>query len=411
MTTTLTWVEPGTVIERLRQLAAFALQYGLPIALWRLPQQTTVQLCVSLSADAALAGLPPALEPTAPAGFAFFPFRDTDHNPALFLLADVVFDTSQPHELRVNPDAEGATTLLPKLQELLEATATSPQQPDTNLPWYFSPQPAPHAATQAEYGALVQRSVAAIENGELLKVVSSRAARLPLPTDFDALAAFEALVQRYPTAFCSLVSAPGAGTWLGATPEILVQVTDGQFSTMALAGTQPLVPGRKPNEAIWRQKEIEEQALVARYIVNCFKQLRLREYHETGPRTVVAGDLLHLRTDFAVDLRRVPFPTLGTDMLRLLHPTSAVGGMPRQAALEFIRQHEGYDRAYYSGFLGPVNLATPGTARLYVNLRCFQLRTQEAILYAGTGLTVDSDPAREWQETELKLHTAAAILN
>ncbi len=149
---------------------------------------------------------------------------------------------------------------------------------------------------------------------------------------------------------------------------------------------------------------------MARYIVSCFKQLRLREYQETGPRTVVAGQLLHLRTDFEVDLNAVPFPSLGTDMLRLLHPTSAVGGMPKAAALEFLRRHEGYDRAYYSGFLGPVNVAAPGVARLFVNLRCLQVRAHDAILYAGTGLTVDSDPAREWQETEMKLQTVAAAL-
>ena len=413
----------------LRHLAAFALHHGLPVALWRLPQAgSAVQLCLSFSADAALAGLPPALEPTAPAGFAFFPFRDSDHNPALFLPADVVFDATQPGQVRIQEDAPGAATQLPELLQWLQAPASpSPEPPTKNeqpttkneqptthtvLPWHVSPQPAPHTATQAEYTALVERGVAAIAGGQVLKVVSSRAARQSLPADFDALAAFGELTRRYPLAFCSLVSAPGAGTWLGATPEILVQVTeDGQFCTMALAGTQPALPGHAPSEAIWRQKEIEEQALVARYIVNCFKQLRLREYQETGPRTVAAGELLHLRTDFAVDLRRVPFPTLGTDMLRLLHPTSAVGGMPRQAALEFIDQHEGYDRAYYSGFLGPVNLPTPGAARLYVNLRCLQLRPHEAILYAGTGLTVDSDPAREWQETELKLRTAGAILN
>ncbi|UYZ63543.1 chorismate-binding protein [Hymenobacter weizhouensis] len=409
-----------SVDDILRRLVAFALAHGLPVALWRLPQaEAAVQLCLSLSAEGALAGLPPALEPTAPAGFAFFPFRDSDHNPALFLPADVVFDAAQPGQVRIQEEAPEAAALLPKLLEALQDPATSSTTnilPANNQPptpsWHVSPQPAPPTATQAEYSALVRRGVAAIAGGQVLKVVSSRAARQPLPAGFDALAAFWELTRRYPLAFCSLVSAPGAGTWLGATPEILVQVTEGgQFSTMALAGTQPAAPGHAPSEAIWRQKEIEEQALVARYIVNCFKQLRLREYQETGPRTVAAGELLHLRTDFAVDLRRVPFPTLGTDMLRLLHPTSAVGGMPRQAALEFIEQHEGYDRAYYSGFLGPVNLPAPGAARLYVNLRCLQLRPQEAILYAGTGLTIDSDPAREWQETELKLRTAGAILH
>ena len=150
--------------------------------------------------------------------------------------------------------------------------------------------------------------------------------------------------------------------------------------------------------------------MVARYIVNCFKQLRLREYDERGPRVAAAGNLLHLRTDFAVQLNQVPFPNLGTDMLRLLHPTPAVAGMPKQPALEFLRRHEGYDRAYYAGFLGPVNLPETGSSRLFVNLRCLQLRPNEAILYAGTGLTADSDPTREWQETELKLQTIGAVL-
>ncbi len=392
-----------SVTERLRQLVGFALHHKLPVALWRLPNATAPQLCLSFSAEAALTGLPPALEPNAPAGFAFFPFRDSDHNPALFLPADVLYDTARPDELHLT-DASKATWLT----DFLQNSATPPAL----LSWPVSPQPAPHAATQEEYTALVERGVRAIEKGKVQKVVSSRAARWPLPADFDALAAFEELMERYPRAFVSLVSAPGAGTWLGATPEVLVELTaDGRFCTMALAGTQPLLPDHLPQHAIWRQKEIEEQALVARYIVSCFKQLRLREYEETGPRTVVAGELLHLRTDFSVNLRAVPFPTLATDMLRLLHPTSAVGGMPRQAALEFLQKYEGYDRAYYSGFLGPVNLPAPGVAQLFVNLRCFQVRPQEAILYAGTGLTIDSDPAREWQETELKLTTAGAILS
>lgn len=430
---TITWSAPATLPEQLSCLTAFALHHRLPVAMWRLPQAQATQLCFSFSAEAALTGLPPALEATAPAGFAFFPFRDTDHNPALFIPADVWFDSAQPQELRLNEKATGAATLLPKLREWLkeggkleatgeelaaesaepnESPKTNNQQPTTSLPWHVSPQPVPHEATREEYTALVERGVAAIEAGQVLKVVSSRAVRRPLPAGFDALRAFVELEHRYPLAFASLVSAPGAGTWFGATPETLVQLTeDGRFCTMALAGTQPRLHDHAPNTAIWRQKEIEEQALVARYIVSCFKQLRLREYDETGPRTVAAGELLHLRTDFSVNLRHVPFPTLGTDMLRLLHPTSAVGGMPKQAALDFLHQYEGYDRAYYSGFLGPVNLPVAGVSRLYVNLRGLQLRPTEAILYAGTGLTVDSDPAREWQETELKLTTVGAVLN
>ena len=389
---------------RLRHLVAGALRTGRPLAAWREPGAEHPRLLVARSLEAAYTGLPPALDAEAPAGFAFFPFHDSDHNPALFLPADVRYDLAHPAAVAVAPAARELVPLL---------TAWLALPPVAELAWHHSPQPAPPAATEAEYSALVSAGVAAIVAKAVVKVVSSRAARRALPAGFDPLRAFGELCEKYPRAFVSLVSVPGVGTWLGASPEVLAEVTaDGQFHTMALAGTQPLVPGTRPQDAIWRQKEIEEQALVARYIVSCFKQLRLREYHETGPRTVAAGQLLHLRTDFEVDLRNVPSPaSLGTDMLRLLHPTSAVGGMPKAAALAFLQQHEGYDRAYYSGFLGPVNVAAPGIAGLYVNLRCLQLRPTEAILYAGTGLTVDSDPAREWQETEMKLQTVAAVLS
>lgn len=389
---------------RLRHLVAGALRTGRPLALWREPDAALPQLLAARSLEDTYTGLPPALDDRAPAGFAFFPFRDSDHNPALFLPADVLYDLAHPETVAVAP---AARELVPTLTAWLALPTPAA------LAWHYSTQPAPPTASEADYTALVRRGVAAIEAREVVKVVSSRAARFPLPPGFDPLAAFHELSEKYPRAFVSLVSVPGVGTWLGASPEVLAEVTaDGQFRTMALAGTQPLVPGTRPQDAIWRQKEIEEQALVARYIVSCFKQLRLREYHETGPRTVAAGELLHLRTDFEVALQNVPSPaSLGTDMLRLLHPTSAVGGMPKTAAMAFLQQHEGYDRAYYSGFLGPVNVAAPGLARLFVNLRCFQLRATEAILYAGTGLTIDSDPAREWQETQMKMQTAGAVLN
>lgn len=409
---------PAPPEQRLRTLVAWALGTGRPLAVWSEPGARHWQLLISRSVEAAYTGLPPALEAGAPAGFAFFPFRDSDHHPALFLPADLLYGSAAPDTVAVArlalwadflayaaASAALAETSAP-LGAPAAASSTSPA-----LAWPRSGQPLPAAATEAEYAALVAAGVAAIRAGTVQKVVSSRAVRRALPPGFDPLTAASRLRRQYPQAFVSLVSVPGAGTWLGATPEVLAEVdANGRFQTMALAGTQLLSAGQTPQTAIWRQKEIEEQALVARYIVSCFKQLRLREYHETGPRTVVAGQLLHLRTDFAVDLTKVPFPNLGTDMLRLLHPTSAVGGMPKVAALAFLKQHEGYDRAYYSGFLGPVNITAPGVARLFVNLRCMQLRGAEAVLYAGTGLTIDSEADREWHETELKLQTVAAAL-
>jgi isochorismate synthase len=99
--------------------------------------------------------------------------------------------------------------------------------------------------------------------------------------------------------------------------------------------------------------------------------------------------------------------------LYLLHPTPAVCGLPKNEALSFILEHEIHNREFYSGFLGPVNM-TSGRGRnsssLYVNLRCMKLRENTAILYAGCGITVESEPEKEWQETELKANTLLSVI-
>ena len=136
--------------------------------------------------------------------------------------------------------------------------------------------------------------------------------------------------------------------------------------------------------------------------------IRLREYDEHGPKTVVAGNLLHLKSEFSVDMQATGLPQLGSAMLRLLHPTSAVCGSPLQPALEFLKKHEGYDREYYTGYLGPVNFKDQ--IQIFVNLRCAQLIDQSAIIYAGGGITADSIPDQEWIETEMKLNTLRSVL-
>jgi isochorismate synthase len=105
-------------------------------------------------------------------------------------------------------------------------------------------------------------------------------------------------------------------TWLCATPEILVsQDAEGIFKTISLAGTQSAIlpDGHvvSSQDARWSQKEIEEQAFVSRYIIECFKKIRLREYIENGPKTIKAGNLLHLKTEYLVDTKALNFASCG----------------------------------------------------------------------------------------------------
>src|SRR5690606_20059153 len=172
---------------------------------------------------------------------------------------------------------------------------------------------------------VVNKGIDEISKGTFKKIVPSHGKLIDLPEDFDLVQSFEKLCSRYEHALVSFVSIPGVGHWLGATPEVLVSVEDNTiFRTVALAGTMPYTEGMNLRNVAWTQKEIEEQALVERYVISCFKKIRLREYDEHGPRTVVAGNLMHLKSEFTVDIGATNFPQIGTAMLDLLHPTSAV---------------------------------------------------------------------------------------
>lgn len=375
-----------------------ATENNYSFALWRLPNDTTKNLILSYTAK--------TLEPKAiiedlPAGFIFAPF---DKNKSRYYLpADLMFSFSEG-ALKEPADSQSKTSH----EWLTEAIAKS-ILPARNK--YFKQEsPAGLSADKTSYEQLAKKSIAEIEAGAFEKIVPSRSARIDLPEAFDAIETFEKLCNTYPNAMISFVSIPNVGTWIGASPELLIQVENNHiFKTVALAGTKPFEPGTNIKNVAWTQKEIEEQALVCRYIISNFKKIRLREYDEQGPKTIIAGNVMHLKTTFAVDMKETNFPQLGSVMLQLIHPTSAVCGMPLEESLAFLNANEGYDREFYAGYLGPVNINR--NICLFVNLRCMQLTGDQAILYAGAGVTADSIPESEWEETAIKLNTLLKVIH
>lgn len=261
----------------------------------------------------------------------------------------------------------------------------------------------------ADYEAAVAKAIHEIENENLQKVVLSRFEEFDISGAFDTYQFFNQISSKYPNAFCYIASTEKYGLWLGATPERLLTIENNQhFVTDALAGTQPLEDGADLADLAWTQKEIEEQAMVSRYIVDCLKRIRLREFDEIGPRTVRAGNLAHLKTSYSIDMKATNMPNLGEIMLDLLHPTSAVCGFPREKANQFIHEHEGFDRELFAGFLGPVNFE--GFTRIFVNLRCMKVVDGKARLFAGAGITRDSKPEKELAETKHKMNTLLSVL-
>lgn len=255
--------------------------------------------------------------------------------------------------------------------------------------------------SKEKYTACFDTFMAALHNNRFDKLVLSRSLTLNKPLNYSPASAFYRASKRYIYSYVYLCYTPQTGVWLGITPEILLSGQPGKWNTVALAGTQSLQQGKLPTH--WDDKNLAEQELVAAYIR---KQLLSLHIHpaENGPYSARAGELAHLKSDFAFSL--LGQKGLGS-FLNLLHPTPAVCGVPKEDACQFIANNEGYDRRYYSGFIGQLNLA--GRTELYVNLRCMNIKEENLILYAGGGLLASSELEDEWQETEKKLQTMLAI--
>ena len=252
-----------------------------------------------------------------------------------------------------------------------------------------------------EHLALVEKGIQEIKQGNLKKVVLSR--KIEVEVAKSPLEIFKNLRNSYPGAFCYLFHHPQVGTWCGATPETLVKIENNILQTMSLAATLPFVEGQEPN---WGIKEIEEQRMVSDYIQD--KLGTLVENLEIGEaKSVRAGNLWHLRSKVKGNI----LPSVGlAKVIDALHPTPAVCGIPTKDAKEFILQNENYQRTFYTGFLGEVNLQDDGETTLFVNLRSMELKSGSASIFVGGGITEASVPESEWVETQNKSRTMLNIL-
>ena len=234
------------------------------------------------------------------------------------------------------------------------------------------------------------------------KLVLSHCIIIPRRTGFSPATVFYRACRQYINSYVYLFHTPQTGTWIGSTPEVLLSGKENKWRTVALAATQPLIDRKLPE--FWDEKKREEQQLVADYIRNCLLSFDARP-EEEGPYAAKAGELAHLRTDFRFSL---PCNLKLGKLLNALHPTPAVCGLHREKAFRFILNNEGYDRRYYSGFIG--RLHRDEQTDLYVNLRCMQIEANHLKLYAGGGLLASSDLQEEWMEIEDKIQTMFRII-
>jgi len=259
---------------------------------------------------------------------------------------------------------------------------------DENLPEIESD------VTKNKYTDLIDKSIEFIHSRKVDKIVLSRKINRKYQKEQLGLI-YENLVLAYPSAFVYVWHHPEVGLWMGASPEKLLCVEKDAFSTMALAGTQIY-----KEEVVWGTKEIEEQQWVTDFITD--QLIPIAEHLDISkPYTEQAGNLAHIRTDVFGYLNE---GTTLQHLIKSIHPTPAVCGTPRNIAEDFIVANENYNRKFYTGFIGEINLDQK--TDLYVNLRCMELKNTVANLYVGGGVTIDSNPEKEWEETVNK----AAVL-
>ncbi len=259
---------------------------------------------------------------------------------------------------------------------------------------------------QLKHIDLVNKGIDYIKNNKARKIVLSRIEEINKEIEF--LTVFKRLVHTYANAFVYCWYHPKVGMWFGATPETLLKVKSNNFYTMSLAGTQAYQSDEK--NIIWGDKEKEEQQIVTDTIVLGLKS-SVKKLEVSSPMTHRAGSIVHIKTDISGVFQSKKNQL--KSVLETLHPTPAVCGLPKLKAKEFILKEEGYNRKFYTGFLGELNMTNTEDIKesnLFVNLRCMEYQEKKLYLYIGGGITKDSIPTDEWTETIKKSEILKKVL-
>lgn len=261
----------------------------------------------------------------------------------------------------------------------------------------------------AEWRESVARLAGAVGRGRLDKAVLARQVDLLASSAIDVPSVLQRLRLSAPESTVFAVSR-GARTFLGATPERLVSLRGRAFRSVAMAGSirragDAATDARLAAELLESDKEREEHGVVVDVLRQTLAPLAERLDIAPQPEVVRLRHVQHLVTPVAGRLRE---PASVLRLVERLHPTPAVGGAPRDLALELIAEEERQERGWYAAPVGWVDRR--GDGEFMVALRCGVVEGAAATLVAGCGIVADSDPDREWAESTTKLLALGSAL-
>lgn len=260
-----------------------------------------------------------------------------------------------------------------------------------------------------EWRASVGRLAGAVGRGRVDKVVLARRLDLAADGPIDVPAVLRRLEVAAPESTIFAVTRHSR-TFIGATPERLVRTDGRAFRTIALAGSigrgrDQVEDGRLAAELLASEKDREEHEIVVDMLRRTLAPIADELDVARGPVVLPLRHLQHLATEVSGRLREQASVLA---LVERLHPTPAVGGAPRDLALELIAAEERLDRGWYAGPLGWLDRR--GDGEFVVAIRSGVVEEERASLFAGCGIVADSDPDREWAESEMKLGALASAL-
>ena len=366
-------------VKRVEDIINICLRNKLPFFAYRLPNSN--EIIIGVQKDLSLMNFKDFTNLKGQQGFVFVPFNSNDKHPSWLIRQDIAFSSKHIKEEAIRD--------LKRCKNELEIE-------DNDA--YFE-------SSESEYYHQLSEILKALKEDNLQKAILSRIQLEKNEKEVQNSSLFFQLCQQYPKAFVSYVSLPGICSWMGASPELLLKSANNITETVALAGTLPILDSNL-SDIDWGNKEIEEQAFVSDYIEAVFKSNSIDGFERKGPFTVQAGQIAHLKTEFKIE-RKLSFKDKAK-MINALHPTPAVCGLPKQKALELINAVETHDREYYAGYWGP--LQVNGDFDFYVNLRTMKITENQLSLFVGGGITADSIPKKEWEETQHKAQTLLSVI-
>ena len=263
-----------------------------------------------------------------------------------------------------------------------------------------------------DYRAAVAMAIAHLATGEFRKIVLARAQDVTAAQALHPLQLLNGLRQRFPDCYAFSLANGRGQSFIGASPERLVRVSKGVLETEALAGSVRRGATASEDAALagvllHSEKDVREQREVLEDIVARLAPHGLVLDFPAQPQVRRLANVQHLHTPVSAAL---PERVRLLDVLSALHPTPAVGGSPRAAALARIRDLEGFPRGLYAGALGWLNAR--GGGEFFVGIRSALIDGHTARVYAGAGIVTGSTPEKEFAETELKFKAMLdALLN